>query len=106
VANVSTGGENMASRIRVQCINKTNRTSHWERISHIGGQNSDGNRWKLSESQAIADIEADKYAFYVEVPRNPEVEVVIAVGPGGRKYLKTKPDGDIPNNLLSLPECP
>lgn len=27
-------------------------------------------------------------------------------GPHGNKYLKTEADGDAPNNLLNLPECP
>ena len=96
----------MADRVKVECIKKTNRQSHWERISHIGGQNPNGTRWQLTEQQAIDGIEAKKWEFYVEVPGNPAVDVVIAKGPGDRKYLKTKPDGDIPNNLLSLPECP
>ena len=31
---------------------------------------------------------------------------VVAVSRFGNKYIKTEADGDQPNNLLSLPECP
>jgi hypothetical protein len=31
---------------------------------------------------------------------------VVARAASGHKYLKTESDGEQPNNLLSLPECP
>ncbi|MGO7416641.1 DUF3892 domain-containing protein [Rhizobium ruizarguesonis] len=31
---------------------------------------------------------------------------MFAKSAAGNKYLKTTADGDQPNNLLSLPECP
>ena len=91
---------------QVRCINKTQRQSPYERIAAIGGLNSDGTRWKLSTAEAIAGIEDGSYRFYVERPTGDRVWVVVAVASSGRKYLKTQADGDAPNNLLSLPECP
>jgi len=32
--------------------------------------------------------------------------VIIAVSKYGNEYLKTESDGEQPDNLLSLPECP
>jgi hypothetical protein len=32
--------------------------------------------------------------------------VVVAVSRYGNKYIKTTADGEQPDNLLSLPECP
>jgi hypothetical protein len=90
--------------IRVECVNKTDRYDPHERIQHIGGRNADGTRWKLSQEDAIAGIESGKWAFYVTVAGNT-VAVIVATRLG-RKYLKTVADGDQPNNLLSLPECP
>lgn len=34
------------------------------------------------------------------------VDIIVAVSRFGNKYIKTEADGDQPNNLLSLPECP
>src|SRR5262245_30474425 len=92
--------------VQIRCINKTDRTNPAERIKSIGGVNSDGTRWKLSLDEAIRGIEAGKWRFYVERPAGHRVWVVIAVSSSGRKYLKTANDGEQPNNLLSLPECP
>jgi len=96
----------MAQEVRIDCINKTDRYNAHERIRNIGGLNPDGTRWKLSEQEAIAGILAGKWRFYVERPPGHRVYVVIATSPYGHQYLKTEADGEQPNNLLSLPECP
>lgn len=95
----------MASPVQVGCINKTNRTSAHERIRNIGGINPNGTRWKLSESEAIQGIKDGKWSFYIERPRGHRVGVIIATREG-REYLKTEEDGEQPDNLLALPECP
>ena len=92
--------------LRIQCINKTDHDDAHDRIHSIGGTNADGGRWKLIQRQAIADIESGKYSFYVEQPAGHRVDVIVAVSRYGNKYLKTVADGEQPDNLLSLPECP
>ena len=95
----------MPSRHEVLCVNKSDRPNPHERINNIGGRNHDGLGWKLSQPEAIEGIEAGKWAFYVNRDGHP-VNVVVAVSRYGHKYLKTEADGEHPNNLLSLPECP
>jgi hypothetical protein len=95
----------VATRVKVECVNKTNRTDPHERIHNIGGRNPDGNRWRLAEAEAIAGIEEGKWSFYVERPIGHTVEVIIATRQS-KKYLKTTADGQQPDNLLALPECP
>ncbi len=94
----------MPASHRVRCINKTHRSSPHERISHIGGIGDDGNRWKITQPDAIAGIESGKWHFFVSEGGHT-VDVIVAVH-AGHKYLKTKNDGLHPDNLLSLPECP
>ena len=70
----------------------------------IGGVHA-GKRWKLSQEDAIKGINNGTYEFYVNVDGS-EVEVIVAKSQYGNLYLKTEADGEQPNNLLSLPECP
>lgn len=94
----------MANIAEIKCINKDDRYNPYERITHVGGFQS--RQWKLPLNDAIGKIERGEWSFYVSRPQGDTVWVEVAVSRYGNKYLKTEADGDEPNNLLSLPECP
>ena len=93
----------MANTVQIKCISRTERMSPPERITHIGGYES--SPWKMTLNEAIGKIESGELAFFVQAHRRT-VGVVVAVSPSGKKYLKAEMDGDQPDTLLRLPECP
>ena len=94
----------MSFPVQIQCINRTDRTDPHERISHVGGVNEDGSRWKLTLDEAILGIENGKWTFWT-MGGGRRADVIMATH-NGHKYLKTVADGVHPNNLLALPDCP
>ena len=97
----------MAARHQIGCINKKQHQNPHERITRVGGV-TNNTRWSLSSDEAINGLDAGKWTFYVHQTLNGrtyEADVIVA-SRNGRKYLKTKNDGESPDNLLSLPECP
>lgn len=84
--------------LQVTCINKLNRTSSHEGITHLGGS------WgKKTRQQVIADIEGKVNTYYTMVGGRRAV-VGVVNGPNG-KYVRTYADGVWNDNLLALPEC-
>lgn len=98
------GAKVQPSRHRVRCIQKSNRFSPHERITHIGGVNADGSSWRLTQRAAIEGIERGEWSFFVS-DDYAEVDVIVSISRLGNKYLTTERDGEAQNNLLSLPEC-
>ena len=93
----------MANTMQIKCISRTERMSPHERITHVGGYES--SQWKITLNDAIGKIERGQKAFSVQAHRKT-VRVIVAVSPSGIKYLKAEVDGDQPDTLLRLPECP
>lgn len=87
---------------RVTCITKPQPQSSVEHITHLGGSG-----WKWTREQVITSIEAGTNTFFVTDPRTGQRANVRVVRPAGRApYVRTSPDGDLYDNLLSLPQCP
>lgn len=84
--------------VQVTCINKQDRNSSNEGITHLG--NSVG---KWTRAQVIDWIEAKTNTFFTMVDGN-RGDIGVVNGTNG-KYLRTYADGKWNDNLLSLPEC-
>jgi hypothetical protein len=88
----------------ISCIRATLPNQAERPISAIGGRNSDSTPWRLSLDDAILAIEQGRWAFHTLV-EDRRVNVVVAQAVNGRKYLKTEMDGELPQRLLTLPNC-
>lgn len=95
----------MSENVRVTCIVKNNRNSAHECIRSLGGTNSRQQRVKYLLQEAITEIQSGRLSMYVERPAGHRVNVIVAKSQTGHLYLKTESDGEMPNNLLALPEC-
>jgi hypothetical protein len=91
--------------VRIHCVNKTDRMSEDDRVHRVGGINTDGSRWQLSEDEAIAAIKDGRWTFWTTCNEG-NVRVMIAKNGQSREFLRTEMDGDQPDGLLALPECP
>ncbi|SPA36217.1 conserved hypothetical protein [Cupriavidus taiwanensis] len=87
----------------VNCVNKPNRSSAHEHITHIGHS---VNKWRLTREAAIARIDSKSEAFYI-VDRTTGKRAYIGVvrEPGKAPYLRTYADGKWNDNLLAQSEC-
>ena len=90
----------MASH-RITGIHKPDRNNPHERIKKV-----EINGKLYPEKKVITDIKSGADTFYVYDPRKGKKSDVGVVNPGkGRKpFLRTLPDKDKGDNLLSLPE--
>ncbi len=93
----------MAIKRQIDCIRKRHGDSPWDRITHVGGVHPDGTRWKLTQERAVHLLE-DGWGFYV-VMSGQAAWCEVAISQQGYKYIRMAADGDLPNNLLNLPEC-
>ncbi|AYE87245.1 DUF3892 domain-containing protein [Sulfitobacter sp. W002] len=90
---------------KVTCITKPNRDSRYDAIQKLAGtKEDDGGRWSCTRQECVAYIEKG-YKFYVNVSGH-KVYLIVGTSANGNKYVRTDPDQDAADNLLSLPECP
>ncbi|WP_063909715.1 DUF3892 domain-containing protein [Burkholderia ubonensis] len=87
----------------VNCMNKPNRGSFHEHITHIGHT---GNKWRLTTEVAIARIESKSEAFYtVDRTTGKRAYIGVVRVAGKAPYLRTYADGKWNDNLLAQDEC-
>jgi hypothetical protein len=95
-------GEPPWQRFEIACVNKPDRQSLVEHITHVGGYGA--GEWKLPVEEVIRRIEGRIEGFYVRVGVN-EVDVFVVSPIGQRKHIRTTPDLTKLDNLMSLPDC-
>jgi Protein of unknown function (DUF3892) len=88
-------------RFEIACVNKPDRQSLVEDITHVGGHGA--GEWKLPVEEVIRRIEGRIEGFFVRVGAC-EAHVFV-VSPIGGKHIRTNPDLTKVDNLLSLPDC-
>lgn len=89
---------------QVTCINKPDRMSAHEHITHIG--NTAG-QWRLSREDAIRRIDSQQEAFYtVDTTTGRKMYIGVVRGDAFKApYLRTHADGKWNDNLLAQNEC-
>ena len=95
----------MAERHRVACATTSDSTEPEHRIVRIGGTNTVGVKWRLTQDEAIDGIEGGRWDFFVVQRHGRPIDVVIARTPSGTKYLTTAGADDDQAELLHLPAC-
>jgi Protein of unknown function (DUF3892) len=81
----------MGNRFQVTCINKPNRDSPLEHITHVGGFGT--SHWKLTVEEVIRRIETPGGERFFVRAGGYETDVEVVSPSGRRKYIKTTPDG-------------
>ena len=90
---------------QVLCVGRSQRPLPHECIAKIGGMNSDGTRWSLTQAEAIDGIDVGRWRFYVSVGGRAAA-VIVGTSVMGHNYLTTCDDADQPLTLLNLLDCP
>jgi hypothetical protein len=87
---------------QITCINKPDRFSPHEHISHIGNVT-----WRMSREEAVRRIDSKQEAFFtIDKTTGRKVYIGVVRGDGFKApYLRTHADGKWNDNLLALDEC-
>lgn len=88
---------------QVTCINKPDRFSSHDHITHIGNIQAN---WKITRESAIDRIDSGQDSFYtVDARTGNQVQIGVVRETGKLPYLRTHADGKWNDNLLALAEC-
>jgi hypothetical protein len=90
---------------QIDCVNKPDRFSPHEHITHVGGPTPDGTgRWKDTVPNVVRLIEGNQHQFYTR-RGDASAWVGVRTSAAGNKFLQTHADGVWKDNLLALQEC-
>lgn len=86
--------------LQVTCVNKPDRNSPHEAITHLGGSG-----WHDTRLAVVRAIENREHRFYTSVG-GKEADLYVRTSTDGTKFVQTISDGQWSNNLLALLACP
>ncbi|NYG45334.1 hypothetical protein GGD67_002792 [Bradyrhizobium sp. IAR9] len=90
---------------RIDCVNKPDRNSPHEHITHVGGPRPDSlGRWKDTVPNVVRLIEEGAHGFYT-TEGGATAWVGVRTSAAGNKFLQTHADGIWKDNLLALKGC-
>jgi Protein of unknown function (DUF3892) len=93
--------------VLVTCINKPDRNSRHEHITHLGNPATPQGGWRWTREQVIESIEQGTNTFFTRDPiTGKRADIRVVRLPGYSPYVQTYADGIWTDNLLSLSECP
>lgn len=89
-------------RLRILCSLKSDLGNQKKLITHVGGVNGSGERWTISNKEAISGLHSGHYEFYI-VEKFKELKVTIE----GVEFPTLFSSGNgLSHNLLEdLPDC-
>jgi hypothetical protein len=92
---------------QITCINKPDRMSSHEHITHIGNiTNAPADRWRMTREEAIRRIDSKEEAFYtVDKTTGNRMYIGVVREAGKVPFLRTHADGKWNDNLLAQAEC-
>jgi Protein of unknown function (DUF3892) len=91
------------NEFEITCINKPDRFSRHEHITHIGNVAAG---WKLTREIAIQKIESKTEAFYtLDRATGRKIYIGVVHEAGKLPFLRTHADEKWNDNLLALQEC-
>ncbi len=83
---------------QITCITKPDRYSDHEAITHVGGAG-----FYITRQECANNIDSGRESYFVSV--GGFTTTVATYSKNGVKFIKTRRDATLKDNLLSLPEC-
>lgn len=87
--------------IEIACIVRSGPKTDCTCITHVRG--IAGTLFSVSEVLILLNMRTTR--FFVRDPKTNEISFVTSAERSGRRYIRTRPDDDRNDNLLSLDDC-
>ncbi|MGW8352267.1 hypothetical protein [Streptomyces wedmorensis] len=91
--------------LRITHVRKRTPGSDGVFVREIAGRRPDGRWWRMSRAEALTALDG-RQALYVEQTPGTRAAVLAVPDGSGDRYLRTTPNADAADNLLSLPTIP